>query len=216
MTEPPRVGVARAARRAIAVGIDVAGPRKGCDVVALGPDLVAEPLGKVRGAAETATVLRTVAPAVVAIDAPPEWADAGTRRACEVELGRRGFSVFTTPDRARGEASAFYAWMREGFAVFAGAAAAGCRALETFPHAVAVALRGERPPTGLLRDPRAKRAWRTGALEAAGVDHRALTTIDRIDAALCAVAGRALLDGRAELLGDRPGLVLPSGATDDR
>jgi predicted nuclease with RNAse H fold len=182
----------------LAIGVDVAA-RRGCDVVALGPAGIAEPLGRVHTGAELAARLTEVSPAVVAIDAPSRWATAG-RRACERALSARGLSVFTTPDAARGSTNSFYAWMRTGFAMFEGAA--GYPTLETYPHAVAVALRGEVPGRALAARPAEKREWRRSALEVAGVDTSHLRTIDEVDAALCAVTGRWFLGGRTEALGD--------------
>lgn len=183
----------------LAVGIDVAA-RRGCDVVALGDDLVARALGRVHTADELRARLASLRPAVVAIDAPPGWAEPGRSRACERALRAAGISVFATPDATRGAASSFYDWMPTGFAMFAGAAA--FPTLETFPHAAAIALRGRHPDTGLLRRPAEKRAWRVAALDAAGVDHSALRTLDEIDAALCAVTGLRWLTGDAVQLGD--------------
>jgi predicted nuclease with RNAse H fold len=183
----------------IAIGVDVAA-RRGCDVVALDDDLVARPVGRVQTSAELRALLDKIQPAVVAIDAPPSWAsDHGARR-CERELQRLGVSIFTTPNAARGSESSFYDWMRTGFAMFEGAR--DYLALETFPHATAIALLGRRPERGLLRDPPAKRAWRAAALDAAGIHTSALRTIDEIDATLCAVTGRAHLAGEAVDLGD--------------
>jgi predicted nuclease with RNAse H fold len=183
----------------LAIGVDVAA-RRGCDVVALGDDLVAVPVGRVRTADELRTLLDELRPDAVAIDAPPAWASDDGARRCERELQRLGISIFTTPNETRGTANAFYDWMLTGFAMFDGAR--GYVTLETFPHASAIALLGRRPQRGLLRDPRAKRAWRLAALEASGVDTTALTTLDEIDAALCAVTGRAHLAGDAVALGD--------------
>lgn len=182
----------------IAVGVDIAA-RRGCDVVALGPALVAEPLGRVRTGPELRSLLARVDPAVVAIDAPPGWA-ANRPRACERALARRGISVFTTPNAERGTGNPFYDWMRTGFAMFA--AARGYPTLETFPHATAIALHGAFPEGSLLQRPARKRDWRRAALAAVGVDTAALRTIDEIDAALCAITGRWYLDGRTEDLGD--------------
>ncbi len=84
--------------------------------------------------------------------------------------------------------------------MFAGAA--GFPTLETFPHAVAVALRGRAPERGLLKRPAEKRQWRRAALEESGIDSSHLRSIDEIDAALCAVTGRSYLAGRTEALGD--------------
>jgi predicted nuclease with RNAse H fold len=183
----------------LAVGVDVAA-RRGCDVVTLGDDLVARPAGRVHTDDELRALLDELRPDVVAIDAPPAWAsDHGARR-CERELQRLGVSIFTTPSEARGTVNAFYDWMRTGFAMFDGAR--GYVTLETFPHASAIALLGRRPDRGLLRDPRAKREWRLAALDAAMVERADLATIDEIDAALCAVTGRAYLAGEAIALGD--------------
>lgn len=182
----------------IAVGVDVAA-RRGCDVVAVGPSLVAQPLGRVHTGAELRGLLADVGPAVVAIDSPPGWAPNGPR-ACERALARRGISVFSTPSADRGVGNPFYDWMRTGFTMFA--AASDHPTLEVFPHATAIALRGAFPEQSLTKRPAVKREWRRAALAAAAVDAGALRTIDEIDAALCAVTGWWHLDGRTEDLGD--------------
>ena len=182
----------------LAVGVDVAA-RRGCDVVALDDDLVARPVGRVHTADELTALLDVLRPDVVAIDAPPCWAPDAAPRRCERELQQLGVSMFTTPNEERGTANAFYGWMLTGFAMFAGAQ--GYVTLETFPHAIAIALLGRRPERGLLRDPRAKREWRLAALDAARVDTADLRTLDEVDAALCAVTGRAHLAGDAVALG---------------
>jgi predicted nuclease with RNAse H fold len=183
----------------LAAGVDVAA-RRGCDVVVLGDDAVAHPVGRVHAADELRALLAPLAPGVVAIDAPPAWAPEGRARRCEQALRAAGVSVFVTPDAARGAASSFYDWMRTGFEMFAGAD--GHPVLEVFPHAVAIALRGAHPERGLLRRPAAKLAWRRGALTVAGVDGSELRTIDEVDAALCALTGRRWLAGVAVELGD--------------
>jgi predicted nuclease with RNAse H fold len=183
----------------LAVGVDVAA-RRGCDVVALDDDLVARAVGRVHTARELAVLLNELRPDVVAIDSPPAWASDDGARQCERELQRLGVSIFTTPNAARGTRNPFYDWMLTGFAMFDGARA--YVTLETFPHASAIALLGRRPERGLLRNPRAKRAWRLAALEAAAVDTTELRTLDEIDATLCAVTGRAHLGGDSVDLGD--------------
>ena len=124
--------------------------------------------------------------------------------------------MFTTPDATTGTTKSFYAWMLTGFAMFEGAA--GFPTLETFPHAVAVALRGRTPDHGLLKHPAEKRQWRREALEEAGIDTVALRSIDEIDAALCAVTGLRFLEGRTEALGDPTEgvLTVPLGLPDFR
>jgi predicted nuclease with RNAse H fold len=183
----------------LAIGVDVAA-RRGCDVVALGDDLVAQPVGRVCTADELRSLLDGLRPDVVAIDAPPTWASDDGARRCERELQQLGISIFITPNKTHGTANAFYNWMLTGFAMFDGAR--DYVTLETFPHASAIALLGRRPQRGLLRDRHAKRAWRLAALEASGVDTTALTTLDEIDATLCAVTGRAHLSGDAVALGN--------------
>lgn len=193
----------------LAIGVDVAA-RRGCDVVALGPSLVARPLGRVHTGVALRALLIDFAPAVVAIDAPPGWATDG-RRSCERALSSRGISVFSTPTAEKGTGNDFFGWMETGFEMFAGAE--GYLRLETFPHAVAIALRGVHPEQGLLTRPALKRSWRRTALEEAGVDTAALRSIDEIDAALCAITGRLHLDGRTEALGDPAEgvLIVPTG-----
>lgn len=184
--------------RRLAIGVDVAAHR-GCDVVALGPDLVAHPLGRVYTAADLRGLVRDVGATAAAIDAPSGWARAGRRR-CEAELCARGLHVFTTPDAVTGATNPFYGWMRTGFAMFEGAAAAA--PFETFPHAVAVAIRGALPARGLLRRPAAKRAWREAALVRAGVDPSRLRSLDQVDAALCALVAHRSGAGTVVVLGD--------------
>jgi predicted nuclease with RNAse H fold len=175
----------------LVVGLDV-GVTKGCDAVLLGPSRVARPIGRVRAAAELRDLLDDVSPGAVAIDAPPRWATNGQRR-CERELTRRAINLFTTPDEVTGTTNAFFAWMTVGFEMFE--AAQGYPTLETFPHAIALAIHGCKPPG-------TKRAVRMSALERVEVDTRELRNIDQIDAALCAYTAWAWLDGNAISVGD--------------
>src|SRR5262245_12223437 len=114
-----------------------------------------------------------VRPDVVAIDSPPGWASAGRSRPLERELARLGIAIFATPQDPGDHP--FYRWMRVGFEVFAAAGRHGYplyrgdgpvegRAVEVFPHASAVALRGRLPGPGASR-----LAWRREALRQAGV-----------------------------------------------
>ena len=78
---------------------------------------------------------------------------------------------------------------------------------ETFPQAIACALAGERVAA------RDKRTVRRRLLEAAGVDTAGLTHIDWIDAALCALAARCLLEGPMSVWGDAAEgyILVPAG-----
>jgi predicted nuclease with RNAse H fold len=83
--------------------------------------------------------------------------------------------------------------------------------LETFPHAIAVAINGCLPKNG-------KRASRVAALHAVGVDTRELRTIDQVDAALCAYTAWCWTKGDAISVGDdvEGQITLPVAALLDR
>ena len=152
-------------------------------------------------------------PDVIAIDAPPAWAPAGHRsRTTERELKLLGIQAYYTPDKATGEANAFYAWMRNGMAAFRAAERAGYpayragtirgHALEVFPHATVTVLGGCVPPA--RQTSAAKRAWRAGVLRAQHVPTAQLRTLDQVDAAL-ARAHRHRRP-RARAIRSRPGM----------
>jgi predicted RNase H-like nuclease len=78
---------------------------------------------------------------------------------------------------------------------------------ETFPQAVACALAGERVSA------KQKGTVRRGLLVRAGVATEALTNIDRVDAALCALAAHRFLQGRYRKFGDaRSGYIVTPDA----
>jgi len=68
--------------------------------------------------------------------------------------------------------------------------ASGPACFETFPHAITWQLRGGNA------EARQKRLQRRALLEQAGIDTAPLTSIDWIDAALCALAAHQLASGR--------------------
>jgi len=189
-----------------ALGIDV-GVDKGLDVVLLDERRV--PLLVLSGVkpAQIERVLGETLPDVVAIDSPPRWAASGRSRRTERELAALNIQSFNTPSAAHGKGNRFFAWMEVGFEVFRHAEAAGYRtygggsprktAMEVFPHATAVVLAGALSPKGV-----GKKAWREGVLRAQGVRIDELTTIDRVDAALAALTGLLVLDGKRFAPGD--------------
>ena len=191
----------------LALGLDI-GVTKGCDAVVLGASKVARPVGRVRSGAEFRALLDDLSPEAVAIDAPPRWATDG-RRTCEGELTRRAINLFTTPDEATGTTNPFYAWMQVGFEMFE--VATEYRPLETFPHAVAVAINGCLPKEG-------KRSSRVAALHTVGVDTRELRTIDHVDAALCAYTAWCSIRGDVISIGDvaEGQITLPVAVLPDR
>lgn len=188
----------------IAVGIDVAEPRKGLDLVALDAD---RKIGASQGrltVEEATRITLSLRPAVVCIDSPSGWSASGGSRAAERRLARMGIQSFRT-GRDPGD-HPFYRWMRVGFEIFQRLSAAyplyrdgaiDGTAAEIFPHATACLLAGQlRPPNT------PKNTFRREVLLANGVSGDQLTTPDRIDAALGALTGVIALEGGHCAVGD--------------
>jgi predicted nuclease with RNAse H fold len=144
---------------------------------------------------------------LIAIDAPCRWSGDGRARPCERELNAAGIRCFASPSRtaALSHPSNYYGWMLQGEAFYReleashpllsgllapGVSATGPACFETFPHAITWHLRGGNAAA------RYKRLQRRALLEQAGIDTAALTSIDWIDAALCALAAHHLASGR--------------------
>jgi hypothetical protein len=119
----------------------------------------------------------------------------------------KGIFCFASPNReaAISHPSNYYGWMLQGEALYReleashpllsglpapGLPASGLACFETFPHAIAWHLRGGNAAA------RQKRPQRRALLVQAGIDTAALTSIDWIDAALCALAAHHLASGR--------------------
>jgi len=215
------------------VGVDVS-ERRGLDVVVLDDDgQVAEAHCRL-DADQLGAVLRRWHPAAVAIDSPPGSGldpDAAARE-CEQQLRRLGIQIFSTPSDGLKFAGAFYNWIRVGMQAFDAAAAAGYprlidpavvrgHALEVFPHASDVFLRGLLPPSGTTKRIAHKRAWRLATLESAGVRPDGLCanrfnqpTMDSIDAALAALTARRAVEGMFSAWGKAgEWIVVPVAAT---
>lgn len=205
----PAASISPAGGRAIAVGIDVGGARKGFHAVVLRGRQVTDRFAS----SDPATVAgwcRAQDARAVGVDAPCRWSATGRARAAERALMREGIHCFASPTRAMAEAHPrnYYGWMLQGAALFAvlershrlydGRVSPPGEPVcfETFPQAVACALAGRRVAA------RDKRQVRRHLLEAAGVDTALLTHIDWIDAALCALAARHVLTGRVDAYGD--------------
>jgi len=197
----------------IAIGIDIAEPRKGLDLVALGDDrAVLASRGRLT-VEEAVRITLALRPAVVCIDSPSGWSTSGSSRSAERELARIGIQSFRT-GRDPGD-HPFYRWMRVGFEVFRlvsggyppyrGGPVAGTAA-EIFPHASACLLAG-----ALRAHETSKEAFRRDVLRAAGVPEDRLPTPDRVDAGLGALTGLLALEGGHCAAGD-PGegvILLP-------
>ncbi len=190
----------------LALGIDV-GVGKGLDLVAVdGQRMPVHVLPKV-GLEQVVDSIRELEPDVIAIDAPPAWAKEGRSRLTERILAERNIRTFATPTRARGRGNPFYDWMEVGFRVFRAAGRAGFprysagdprgTAIEVFPHASATVLGGFLRPKGI-----GKKSWRENILVAQGVRTDRLTSMDLIDAGLCALSGLLALQGKRFAPGD--------------
>jgi predicted nuclease with RNAse H fold len=187
-----------------AVGIDVAEPRKGLDLVALDRErCVVVSRGRL-SVEEAAVITISLGPTVVCIDSPSGWSISGASRLAERDLARIGIQSFRTGTDPGDHP--FYRWMRVGFEVFErvsvayplyrGGPVTGTAA-EIFPHASACLLAGRVRPRSLP-----KQRFRRQVLEGAGVAQDQLGTPDRVDAALGALTGLLALEGRYATAGD--------------
>jgi predicted nuclease with RNAse H fold len=194
-----------------ALGIDVSFSR-GLDAVVLDEtgELVLEPRNT--NAAGLRTLVEEVQPDIVAIDSPPEWAREGRSRLIERQLQALGIHIYACP--ADPGDHKFYRWMRVGFEAFWAVADAGYslyrggpiaarQAIEVFPHASAVVLRGSLPARGVR-----KLEWRGRVLREAGIPTDSLRTVDQIDAALAALTGLRCLEGDFCTVGEENHAVL--------
>ena len=196
------------------MGIDVAIGR-GLDIVGLDDSLQVVLGPEKLKLVDLPTLIRQTQPQVIAIDSPPAWGLSGKSRPIERQLQAIGISIFPTP--AAEFVRDLHSWMQTGFNVFAIAADLGYplytggppsvgSAIEVFPHASGVVLRGSLAPTGF-----SKNVWRRSVLETVGVVCSEMRTTDHLDAALAALTGVRFLSGEFSFVGT-PGeavLVLP-------
>ena len=187
----------------VTIGIDVGGSRKGFHAVALADGAYTAQLHS-RDVQELVHWCRElIGASVIAIDAPCRWSTTGRMRPCERELMRQGIFCFATPslEQAERHPSNYYGWMLRGAALVQALETSHplltslpytdqTSCFETFPHAITWHLRGGNAQA------RQKRPQRLSLLQQAGIDTTPLTSIDRIDAALCALAAHHLASGR--------------------
>ena len=201
------------------IGIDVGGARKGFHAVALTGGAWAGQL-RSRDPAALADWCRQLGATLIAIDAPCRWSVDGRMRPCEQALLRQGIRCFASPTREQAIAhpTNYFGWMLHGEALYlalepthplcSGLPLRGSCCFETFPHAITWQLRGGDA------DASRKRIERRELLEQAGLVLTSLTSIDWIDAALCALAAQRVASGAAcAVYGEpRSGLILvPTG-----
>jgi predicted nuclease with RNAse H fold len=185
------------------VGIDVGGARKGFDAVAIAGCGYSSHITTKDVQELSYWCRKTVQACVIAIDAPCSWSKDGHSRPAERELMKQHIWCFSTPTRemAVGHRTNHFGWMLRGEELFQAIKDDYpiCRSLppvgqrycfETFPHAIAWHLRGGHA------DASQKRKQRWALLEQAGIDLTHLTTIDLIDAALCALVAYYVATGK--------------------
>lgn len=186
-----------------AVGIDVGGERKGFHAVVITGGDYSRRIAT-RDVKELSRWCReTVRAQVIAVDAPCGWSHDGHSRPAERELMQKGIWCFSTPTREKAivHRTNYFGWMLMGEELFQAldddfpicrqlpAAGRTC-SFETFPHAITWHLRGGNA------DASQKRAQRRVLLAQAGIDLTELSTIDFVDAALCALTAYRAAIGR--------------------
>lgn len=199
-----RLDVICATLSSSAVGIDVAEPRKGLDLVALDRDRSVVARHSRLSVDDAVSLALALEPVIVCIDSPSGWSTSGPSRQAERELARIGIQSYRTgPDPGD---HPFYRWMRVGFEIFERLAPAyplyrggdpARGAAEVFPHATACLLAGRLRERALP-----KHAFRSQTLRRAGINSPQLTTLDQIDATLAALTGLIALDGGHCVVGD--------------
>lgn len=204
----------------IVAGVDVGAEKKGFHIVTL------EGNSAKHFHRETPDEVRSLCAraGVVAIDAPCGWAcpgDSPTGRSRQAERDlktQRGIQSFYTPTRARALANQKrnYDWMFNGEKLWRAFRAHLCgrpmRVIETFPHGVACALRGQ-----VLRA-QDKRHDRSHLITRLGYQLAQPTSMDYLDATLCAYAAICFAQGKIEEFGNATEgcIVLPAwGALSD-
>ena len=204
----------------IVAGVDVGGTKKGFHAIALEDDAYLAQCSST-SAAEVAAWCQQIGAVCVGVDAPCQWSTGGAR-ACERALAQDRISSFITPTRANAEqnTTGFYGWMFNGeksfaalsahYVLFNGTFGGLCRPLcfETFPQAIAGRLAGKSVSA------KQKGRVRRELLQRAGLDIGALTNIDKVDAALCALAAHRFLLGDFKPYGESATgfIIVPASA----
>jgi predicted nuclease with RNAse H fold len=205
----------------IVAGIDVGGSKKGFHAVALRDGVYLNQFVSC-AAVEVAAWCRRIGARCIGVDAPCRWSRNGHARPAERALMAAGISCFSTPLQQTAEThqTNYYGWMRNGAALFAQLELTHALfdgnpglpelpiCVETFPQAVACGLAGKTVPA------KQKATRRRDVLTRAGMAIGALTNIDKVDAALCALAAHRLAIGDFKSYGDATTgcIVVPNAA----
>ena len=185
---------------AVWVGVDVGGKRKGFDVAVIDDRQVLALQGHLT-CRQVVDILNEHRPAVVAIDSPRSYApDGRTARDSELQLARAICGIRWTPDAKHVHASAYYAWILEGLALFQALAAHDVEVIEVFPTASWTRWHGK-------RSPQTRAVWTRHGLAALGLGGvPARTNQDQRDAIAAAMTARQHSLAVTETMGD---IVVP-------
>jgi predicted nuclease with RNAse H fold len=182
------------------LGVDVGGRRKGFDLALIDDGRLLDLRGKLSCAGVRATA-ESARPSVVAIDSPRSRALPGqTTRDGERELAKAICGIRWTPDAEHVAEGDYYAWIREGLALFDALADLDIELIEVFPTASWTRWLGK-------RERRPRSVWsREGllALDLQGIPAR--TNQDQRDAIAAAVTAREHAQGKTEAFGE---IVVP-------
>lgn len=174
-------------------GIDVGGDRKGFDVALISTELELEELHRLRSPREIVQLLlRSVRPAVVAIDSPESPADDGqTSRSCELRVNQDVCGIRWTPDAATIDANPnYYGWIINGYRVWTALRAEGLLVIEVFPTASWTRWLG-------ARNGRSRAQWSREGLRTLGITGvPSRTNQDQRDAIAAAWTARAAAMGQ--------------------
>ena len=205
----------------IVAGIDVGGRKKGFHAVSLRDGKYLSQFAHT-DPARVADWCREIGAMVIGVDAPCRWHQSGTTRVAETGLKREGGQCFSTPtyEAAIAHPLNHFGWMLNGAKLFAhlesshrlfggnAAELSGSVCFETFPQAIACALAGE------IVSAKQKGRIRRELLIEAGIDISALSNIDKVDAALCALSARSLAISKFKAYGDAvSGFIVVPGET---
>lgn len=184
------------------VGVDVGGQRKGFDLAVVDEHTLLDLKSRLTCDQVVEAVVAT-APSVVAIDSPRRSAaDGQTSRDCERELNRIVCGIRWTPDPTRIRASAYYAWIVEGLALFEALADSDAEVIEVFPTASWTRWNAK-------RGARSRSDWSRSVLQAIELnDVPARTNQDQRDAIAAALTARQHTFGLTQTIGE---IVVPVG-----
>jgi predicted nuclease with RNAse H fold len=184
------------------VGVDVGGKRKGFDAAVIDDRRVLVLQGRLT-CGQVVDLVGEHRPAVIAIDSPCCCApDGQTARDGELQLAKSICGIRWTPGEGRVYASAYYAWILEGLALFDALAAHGVEVIEVFPTASWTRWHGKRGSW-------TRAAWTRQGLAARGLDGApARTNQDQRDAIAAALTARQHSLALTETMGD---IVVPAG-----